>query len=481
MRAPAPLGTLAALAAVLSTMNAGAGQPPRDGGTTRVSVSSLGTQGEDSSSEPSISGDGRYVAFSSGASTIVAADLNSKADIFVHDRQAWLTTRVSVSSTGEEANSYSSAPAISTDGRYVAFESFAGNLVAGDTNQGYDVFLRDRATARTTRVSVSSSGEQGNGDSFAPSLSADGRYIAFHSYSTNLVADDGTAYSDVFVHDRVTGQTTRVSVSSDGAEANGWSAGAAISGDGRSVAFSSAASNLVPGDTNGVEEIFVTDRATRRTVRAAVSSGGSQGNDWSGFPAISGDGRSVAFSSGASNLVPGDTNRQPDVFVRDFGTGRTTRVSLSSSGRQGTGGSFLPAISANGQYVAFASGAPNLVARDANRTWDVFVRDLRASSTSRVSVSSGGGDANGFSASRSISADGHSVVFDSTASNLVPNDTNGRGDVFVHDLVVRSTCPSGASERGRVSGPLHVLAEPASGPAEPALHQTSCRVADAGL
>lgn len=480
MRPSASLGAAAAALAALTTLGAGA-QPPSDGGTARVSVSTLGTQGDESSFEPAISGDGRYVAFASGASTIVLGDTNGRGDVFLHDRYVGTTTRVSVSSAGAEANSYSSAPAISGDGRFIAFESFASNLVAEDANGAFDIFVHDRASAKTSRVSIASTAREGNGDSYAPSLSGDGRYVAFHSYATNLVPEDTSPYSDVFVHDRATGKTTRASVSSTGSQANGWSAVAVISGDGRHVAFASGASNLVRGDTNGVEEIFVHDRKTGATRRAAVSSDGRGGNDWSGFPAISADGGSVAFASAASNLVPGDTNGQADVFVHDFATGRTKRASLSSSGKQGSGGSFLPAISSEGRHVAFASAAPNLVAKDRNRSWDVFIRDMKSGTTVRVSIPSGGGEANGFSASRSISSDGLSVVFDSMASNLVPDDTNGRPDVFVHDVLRRRTCSSGASETGRVSGPMHVILEPAAGPGAPVVHEASCAVATTGV
>jgi hypothetical protein len=234
----------------------------------------------------------------------------------VHDRQTGATTRVSVSSVGGQGNDFSSGPALSADGRYVAFESTASNLVAGDTNGSGDVFVHDRQTGATTRVSVSSTGEQGNGNSFRAALSADGRYVAFESTASNLVAGDTNGTSDIFVHDRQTGATTRVSVSSAGEQGNNNSFRSALSANGRYVAFYSLASNLVAGDTNGRWDVFVHDRQTGVTRRVSVSSAGVQGNHDSMWPALSADGRYVAFDSVASNLVPGDTNETWDVFIR---------------------------------------------------------------------------------------------------------------------------------------------------------------------
>jgi Tol biopolymer transport system component len=224
---------------------------------------------------------------------------------------------VSVASDSTQGNDNSWDPSISADGRYVAFFSHASNLVPGDTNNTLDVFVHDRLTGQTTRVSVASDGTEGNGDSFVGSISADGRYVAFASWASNLVPGDTNGRSDIFVHDRVTGQTTRVSVASDGTEGNGDSWGCpSISADGRYVAFASWASNLVPGDTNGRSDIFVHDRVTGQTTRVSVASDGTEGNGDSWWrPSISADGRYVAFPSYASNLVPGDTNGWADIFV----------------------------------------------------------------------------------------------------------------------------------------------------------------------
>src|SRR5437016_5587381 len=244
------------------------------------------------------------------------------------------------------------------------------------------------AGAQTTeRVSVTSGGTEGNGASLGSALSADGRFVAFDSAATDLVAGDTNGVSDVFVHDRQTGTTERVSVASDGTQGNGKSGllsfafPPALSGDGRFVAFVSFATNLVAGDTNGATDVFVHDRQASTTERVSVAFYGTQGNDASSSPALSGAGRFVSCPSAATNLVAGDTNGATDVFVHDRQTGTTERVSVASGGTQGNGISAAPALSADGRFVAFHSTATNLVAGDTNGANDVFVHDRQASTT----------------------------------------------------------------------------------------------------
>jgi hypothetical protein len=351
-----------------------------------------------------------------------------------------LTARANVSTAGAVANNTSSLSSISADGRYVAFYSLATNLVAGDTNGVADIFVRDRLSGQTTRVSVSTAGAQGNGDSSGQSLSADGRYVAFASSASNLVSGDTNGATDVFVHDRQTGQTTRVSVSSSGVQGNGSSVTPDISADGRYVVFQSLASNLVAGDTNGLGDVFVHDRLTGQTSRVSVSSGGAQGNNSSNTPSISADGRFVTFSSSASNLVAGDTNANTDVFVRDLQTGQTSRVSVASGGGQANDRSTGSHLSADGRYVAFLSFASNLVGGDTTNSSDIFIHDRQTGQTNRVDVASNGGQPSaGVSSWFSISADGRYVAFASYASNLIAGDTNGVGDIFVRDVVAGQT------------------------------------------
>lgn len=403
------------------------------GGTTeRVSVDSSGVEGNDNSNTSSINADGRYVVFESYASNLVTGDTNGMQDIFVHDRQTGITERVNVSSGGVQGNQSSYEISISEDGRYVAFSSLASNLVTGDTNGASDIFVRDRQTSVTQRVSLRSNGTQGNRGSWGASISANGQYVVFYSDATNLVSGDTNGAWDIFVRDRQTSTTQRVSLSSNGKQGNGGSTMASITGDGRYVAFISMSSNLVTGDTNARGDVFVQDRQTGVTQRVSVDNNGIQGNDDCYYSSISADGRYVAFGSHATNLVVGDTNGVGDVFVRDRQTGVTERVSVDNNGIEGNGLSQQFFMSPDGRYVSFDSQATNLVIGDTNGTGDVFVRDRQTGLTELVSISSAGVQGNDGSSNPSISADGRYVAFHSNANTLVADDTNG------HDIFVRT-------------------------------------------
>jgi hypothetical protein len=301
-----------------------------------------------------------------------------------------VSTRVAVDRSGHQANGTSFSPAISAHGRFVAFGSAASNLVPGDTNNADDVFVRDRKLQVTRRISVGAGGQQANSSSFSSEISAGGRFVAFFSDASNLVPGDTNNADDVFVRDRRMQVTRRISVGAGGQQANGTSFSPAISAGGRFVAFASWASNLVPGDTNGTQDVFVRDRRMQVTRRISVGPGGQQANSDSFSPEISAGGRFVAFWSIAKNLVAGDTNRRADVFVRDRTAKLTGRVSVGPGGQQANRRSLYPEISAHGRFVAFFSRAFNLVAGDTNNRFDVFVRDLVARVTRRVSVGSGG-------------------------------------------------------------------------------------------
>jgi Tol biopolymer transport system component len=361
--------------------------------STRVAVDRSGHQANGTSFSPAISAHGRFVAFGSAASNLVPGDTNNADDVFVRDRRMQVTRRISVGAGGQQANGGSSWPAISADGRFVAFTSSASNLVAGDTNGRIDVFVRDRMLQVTRRISVGPGGQQANSESsenFEPAISAHGRFVAFGSAASNLVPGDTNNADDVFVRDRKLQVTRRISVGAGGQQANGTSFSPAISAGGRFVAFASWASNLVPGDTNGTQDVFVRDRRMQVTRRISVGPGGQQANSDSFSPEISAGGRFVAFWSIAKNLVAGDTNRRADVFVRDRTAKLTGRVSVGPGGQQANRRSLYPEISAHGRFVAFFSRAFNLVAGDTNNRFDVFVRDLVARVTRRVSVGSGG-------------------------------------------------------------------------------------------
>jgi Tol biopolymer transport system component len=401
--------------------------------TNRISVSASGAQADAESTGPVVSGDGRYIAFVSWALNLVPSDWNNCGDIFVKDRQTGGIVRASVSTSGVEANGESYAPAISADGRYVAFVSEASNLVSSDTNEVADVFVRDLVQGTTVRASVASSGTQANASSTNPAVSSNGRFVAFESGASNFDSTDTNGDEDIFVRDLVSSTTERVSLSNGGGQAIGASQSPSISADGRFVAFASAAANLVssPADTNKAWDVFVRDRNAVTTVRASLSSSGTQASGNSIAPSISADGRFVAFESKATDLVPGDTNGRADVFVRDLQDGTTAFVSISSSGALGNQASIHPSISGDGRFVAFASKASNLTAGDTNQAQDVFLRDRSQGTTLELSVGSGGGQAQGGSLWPALSADGRFVVFACDAGNLVSADSNSAADVFL--------------------------------------------------
>ncbi len=411
-------------------------QPARAATTGMVSV--LGSDYYNShGARPAISADGRYVAFVSGSVALVSGDTNGLQDVFVKDLQTDTIERVSVSSGGAETNAHCLAPAISADGRYVVFQTEASNLVPGDTNGQSDVFLRDRQTGTTELVSMSSTEVQGNGASgeALSAISADGRFVAFDSWASNLVSGDPNGLQDVFLRDRQAGTTELVNLSSTGAQAtNGISYWPAMSADGRFVAFTSTVNHFDPSDTNGLSDVYVRDRQSGTTVRASSDSAGLNG-DCALHPSISADGRFVAFH-GCANLVPGDTNGVADVFVKDLQTGTIERVSVDSNGAEANDYSNNPVISADGRFLAFSSNASNLVPGDTNGLPDVFVHDRQSATTELVSVSSTGTQGNFESGGSTgvnaiaINADGAFVAFTSRA-DLVPNDINNGADVYI--------------------------------------------------
>ncbi len=406
------------------------------GGRVGPSLVSLGLGGREAdgpSFTPAISGDGRYVAFASAGSTLVAGDTNGVEDVFVYDRLARTTERVSLSSAGEQGNGDSYGPAISADGRYVAFTSAASNLTPGDGNGELDVFVRDRVAHTTVLASVGPHGTLGDGPSIAPSISGDGRLVAFESDADNLVPSDGNGTGDVFVHDVVAGATRLLSVGGADQQTESPSFGAAISADGSSVAFESFSSRLVPDDTNDALDVFVADLPSGNISRVSVATDGAQGDDRSYSPSISADGRMVAFASFADNLAPGDTNGLLDVFVRRRDQPTTTRLSVGPGGVEGNGLSFAPVVSADGAMVVFSSEASNLVPDDTNGLRDVFLASTATGVVTRLSRAAKGARAqgNGPSLGPVLDASGAMVAFASFATNLVPGDTNGQSDVFV--------------------------------------------------
>lgn len=418
--------TRAAIGLTLTILACG---PALAGQTSLVSVGPGGRQGNGDSDSPNVSATGRRVVFASRASNLVNGDSNRRSDVFVVDVLNKRTSLVSRGQDGRDANGDSFEPALSRDGTITAFYSSASNLIRHDTNGSLDVFVAG-ASGAVERVSVASDEGQGNGDSRYPSISSNGRFVAFASRASNLVPKDTNGAYDIFVRDRERRVTERVSLGGKDRQGSGGSLDAYISGDGRYVAFSSDSSNIVGGDSNKATDVFVRDRRLKVTRRVSVRNDGGQANGPSYPLAISANGRYVLFSSTASNLVAGDGNGMRDVFVRDLQARRTERVSVPSNGGGGNRASDLGTISDDGRFVAFRSMATNLVPKDTNRSTDIFLRDRRTKRTTRLSTAPGGGQSNAGCFDAAISADGSTVVLACDASNIVTGDRNGHADIF---------------------------------------------------
>lgn len=396
----------------------------------------------------SMTPDGRFVVFTSSASNLIASDTNGFDDVFVYDVATAVVERASVSSSGTEGSSSSNSPSISADGRFVVFTSFAPDLVAADANNAVDVYLRDRLLGTTERISEAAGGGDADSFSFAAQVSGDGRFVAFTSFATNLVANDTNGHRDVFVHDRQLGTTERISESAQGVEGDAPSGGnafqPAISFDGRYVAFASVASNFVPNDTNSFADLFVRDRALG-TIERVTGLGGAEPDGDSASASMSADGRFVVFLSDASNLVAGDTNATFDVFVWQRETGVVERASVATSGAEGSLSSWFPSISADGRFVTFTTASSELDPNDSNGLADAYVRDRLSQTTYRESLDTGAGEFTTASTFPTITRIGTRSAF---ASPLV----NGLSDVWVrtrHEEAYRlcegtaSACPCG--------------------------------------
>ncbi len=460
-----------------------------DAFTMRVSTHADGTEGNNDSRTPAMTADGGFVAFTSSATNLTDVATNGNGHIFVKDMQSGVVSLASRSTAGVEGDNNSSDPAMAADGRYVAFESLAQNLVTNTVTLWNDVFVHDTEGLTTTLVSIASDGTPGNAISENPAISADGRHVAFQSMA-NLVGGD-LSYLDVFVHDRdVDGDgvfdepgevaTLRISQTAGGTPANAGSTDPAISADGRYIVFTSAADNLVLGDTNGTIDIFLYDRDADNdgifdepgevdVVLISYGVDATPSNNFSLRPTISPDGSQVAFESWATNLVIGGTESRQHVYVRDRNVGMTYLVSQLSGGVEADDSSLYPALSEDGRFVAFESLAENLVAADTNTGRDIFVRDRDVDedgvfdevgevATLRVSVDSSGNQMDAGQAQNSaISWDGDQVTFDSDASDLVLNDGNFDYDVFLHDREAIAPPPTGANLLVNMSGPDIVL------------------------
>ncbi len=442
------LGAGLALALLGPATAALAGPSPQR--TVRVRVAALG-EPNGPSTEPALSADGRRVAFTSAATNLTTVDGAGGRDadgiagprgVFVYDQATGAVQLASAGPGGAAPDGSSREPVLDAHGGNLAFTSNATNLVTGDANRFSDVFVL-AADAGMARASVAASGEEANGPSSEPDLSEDGRTLVFTSSADNLVPGDTNEHDDVFARDMASGSVALLSAAPRGAPSDGDSAAPAISPDGRFVSFSSDATNLVTDDDNGEADVFVVDLARGRTKLVSVARGGGGQNAArsGGRPMasdISRDGRLVVFESDATNLAGRDRNRRTDIFVRNIERASTRRVSLSTTNEEAGGGSYLPTITPDGRYVAFGSRANDLVAEDAQGP-DVFVRDVARETTVLVDVTARG-RLRGREAAvpppgrPSLSADGATAAFTSSAANLAGADTNQVADVFLRRL-----------------------------------------------
>lgn len=412
---------------------------PAGAGTVLVSQSLDPAEGgnDDVLPTPALSADGRYVAFTSSASNLVDTTPNpndTEPDVYVRDLLLGTTVRVSdPAGGGDYANARSIAPSISANGRIVAFTSHASNLIPNDP-PGFsaDVYVRDLDIGTTERISLALDGVSApNAQSGIADLSADGRMVAFASHASDLaVGDTADSFEDVFVRDRQTGITLKLTPNADS-----FSHSVAISADGRHVAFKSRATNLVAGDGNGRDDVFVHSLDDGITRLVSVAADGGSADAASNSPAISANGRYIAFTSDADNLVDGPANGFDDVFVRDMLAGTTALVSRGRDGSTANGHSYDPCISDDGAIVAFHSDASNLADDDANgHVRDVFVHDRATGATRLVHRAHAGGAGSGYAENCGLSGDGRQVAFESVSANLVASDPNGAvNDIFRTD------------------------------------------------
>ncbi|MCB0353408.1 MAG: PD40 domain-containing protein [Bdellovibrionales bacterium] len=405
-----------------------------------LSSNTSNIEGDGSSSSPRISSsaDGSLIVFSSDATNLVPNDDNDLSDIFLVDRSGESNTiaRLSVGLGSSEADGDSRNPVLSADGKFVAFESDATNLVAGDDNNVTDIFVYSIDDETIERVSLSFGGGDADGASTAPSISNDGQYVVFQSVATDIVTGDDNEVSDVFRYDRDADTADRASVGFDDdtpIEGDGASRNSAISGDGSLVVFESDATNLVSNDNNDASDVFLRSFADDSITLASISTAEDTGNAPSGSPFISNDGSIVAFQSSASDLVTSDQNDAQDVFVYSIATETVSRISVGRSNQESNGPSFSPTLNSDGQYVLFESAATNLVVFDQNNTVDLFAYDRDAETMTRVSVDSLSREVNAASGEASVNSTGQFIAFSSGSNDYVTGDDNDANDIFLID------------------------------------------------
>ncbi len=379
------------------------------------------------------SADGRFVVFVSSDDDLVLGDDNGVEDVFLYDRTNDTLELISTNKNGSDANGRSYAPSLSSDGRYVVFTSEASDLIVGDDNGVTDIYIRDTQSDTTERVSVDTDELESNGDSHRSVVSSDGQFVAFSSEATNLVAGDTNGFADIFVRDRTAGSTVRVSLTDDEEEATGGdSLWPSISADGSLVVFQSDATNLFLSDGNSATDIFLRDTDADTTTLLSKNDDDSEGDADSLAPVISADGTVVVFSSQATNLAGSNPDGLSHIFAAVVATEAVEIVSVDSDETEGDGGSTLPTLTADGNLVFFQSEATNLdTSNDENGVGDIFVRDRDSGTTARISLRPEGGETTSATMNVSVNSDGHFVTFQSDEGEYVDSDDNGVADVFV--------------------------------------------------
>lgn len=478
------------------------------GTTTRV-LGTGGSQGGFSVDVYDISEDGTQVLFGTFSNNYVLNDTNDSTDLFVYNTQSGIIERVSVDSMGNEANGASQTAQMDASGRYITFESKATNLDPNDSTSLKDVFLHDRQTGvtqlvnytrlnnhqdslisavspciaaqsnmikigfrsahpmdfdediyglydifarnmnnnTTTRITNADLGgpypvHAGVKSSLDPSSSNTGRYIAFSTNAQNLGFDPSLLEPDknldliqsqIIRLDQQTGLVTPISLNISGKYSNSSSDEPSINSSGTLIGYSSYATDLVADDTNNLKDIFVSE-VSGQTYRVNVASDGSESNGLSIHPAIASQSRIIAFESSATNLVTNDNNNRSDIFIHELDSAVTERVSISTLGVESDQHSRSPAISQDGRYVVFENSSDVLVTGDTNNSQDIFMRDRQTNETVLVSLDDAGIQANGGSSHPDISANGRYVVFQTSANNLVQDDTNAQQDIYRKDM-----------------------------------------------
>jgi hypothetical protein len=380
--------------------------------------------------QPSSSGDGNFVVFASTHPSLVAGTSYQVKNIYLYDRAAQKVSMISEPLNGQEPNGDSDSPSISLDGRYISFASKASNLVPDDTNQHSDIFVVDRKAQLIERVSVSSSQVQGNNDSMEPQISSNGRFVVYASTASNLIINDSNSFKDIFVYDRQTQLVVLASVGTNGQNANGDSSLPKITANGEHVVFQSDASNLVDGDGNGQPDIFQRKLFTNQTLLISKTLGNGAFSGPSLTPAMDGSGNWVVFSAQNITIAGSEMLDPAQIYVRNVAGNQSSLVSHNAANQIGNGSSINPNIDATGHVIVFESEATNLIPTDNNGKSDIFATFRQTNLIARISVGATLNEADGPSHLPHVSANGGYVTFVSSATNLVSNDTNPGNDVF---------------------------------------------------